>query len=600
MVNELIFTGNETLLIKDIYTDISNNFTYEFWIMPEIRHEIDKELTNGTSGINGKKYAIGPACGTENSAGMGISVGTNGVSVYEHSLNYFPALLVYEAEITEWTHIAVVYKNKTPFLYINGELVKIGLTSKMNFTFPSGIYGGSPPYGFFQGSLKNIRIWKQSLTEKQINKAMNKSLTEIEDGLFWWWNQLKRPITPMGDQKDIEISVIIPSYNKYPQNLFTLNSLEYQTFDLSKVEIVFVDDASTDSTALSITSHRFPYLLKYIKCEKNVGRPRARNLGIQASSGKILIFLDAEILVENDFIEQHYLSHEDKPNLVVNAVMQLKGVYSTIFPEFDQKQLDHLLDLIKDKPNLLSKYHLFKEQNSLLEIFSKEDIAENKFKTFSFTKPLEPFYENGLLKPYGDHFSGFHLPWLSFATGNISVKREMLDKTGYFDENFKKYGWEDIELGYRLHLAGANFIFQRKIRSYHQEHPVSQGNREQIRKNYLIFQKKHQIIDVSLLALLELEKGFVFKDINHIYMDYKQLCCDYPGMFEVFKNTFDYMLEEIAYLQSENSSNYNLTEKIQANSNNQLYEKLNNEKKFLENTGDYPYLVNIFKLLETL
>ena len=56
-------------------------------------------------------------------------MGTNGVSVYEHGDSYMPALLVYDTPITGWNHIAVVYTNKQPILYINGILVRTGLTS---------------------------------------------------------------------------------------------------------------------------------------------------------------------------------------------------------------------------------------------------------------------------------------------------------------------------------------------------------------------------------------------------------------------------------------------------------------------------------------
>lgn len=45
-------------------------------------------------------------------------VGTNGISVYEHSSDYLPALLVHQAPILGWTHVAVVYRNKQLSLYI--------------------------------------------------------------------------------------------------------------------------------------------------------------------------------------------------------------------------------------------------------------------------------------------------------------------------------------------------------------------------------------------------------------------------------------------------------------------------------------------------
>ncbi|TYR81749.1 glycosyltransferase [Priestia megaterium] len=595
MGNELVFTGNETLVINSAYKEIINDFTYEFWVKPEVNHEIDKESISGEHGIHGKKYVIGPVFGEDkNSAGMGISVGMNGVSVYEHSINYLPALLVYETDIAKWTHIAVVYKNKTPFLYINGKFIKKGLTSKMDFVFPSGILGGYSPYGFFHGSLKNIRLWRRSLTETQIEKLMNENLVGTEEGLEWYWNQSEHAITQLGDRREIEVSVIIPSYDKYPQNLFTLYSLDHQTFDTSKMEVIFVDDGSTDSTALSIIDQRFSYLLKYIKCQKNIGRAKARNVGIKAASGKVYIFLDAEILVEKDFIEQHYLSLKENQNLVVSAVMQLKGIYSIISSEFEQNQLEHFYELIKQKPDYLEKWQFFKQNTNTTEILTKEDILENKFQDLSFSKPLEDFYNRYLLQHYGDHFVGFHFPWLAFMSGNVSVKKELLDKAGYFDESFEGYGWEDIELGYRLYLAGASFFNQRNIRVYHQEHPVSSGNVQQARKNYQLFQKKHPVIDVYLLGLLEIEKGLVFQDINNILIDYKQLCKDYPNKYHVFKETFKLMLEELGNCLRDNQLPGHAFKEIIQKKNPQL----NIEKRYLQKRNRYRQLVKIFNLLE--
>src|SRR5690606_11622902 len=41
-----------------------------------------------------------------------------------------------------------------------------------------------------------------------------------------------------------------------------------------------------------------------------------------------------------------------------------------------------------------------------------------------------------------------------FATGNASIRREHLLRAGLFDERFREYGWEDLELGLRLKRLG--------------------------------------------------------------------------------------------------------------------------------------------------
>jgi hypothetical protein len=111
--------------------NVTNHFTISMWAHPESPHEIDQQSASTTSlsGTSGQRYAFGPVqgrtnWGTAEHAGVGISVGTNGVSVYEHSDNYMPAVLVYPQPVSGWTHIAVVYDDRKPRLYINGMDVK--------------------------------------------------------------------------------------------------------------------------------------------------------------------------------------------------------------------------------------------------------------------------------------------------------------------------------------------------------------------------------------------------------------------------------------------------------------------------------------------
>ena len=84
-------------------------------------------------------------------AGVGIAIGTNQVTVLEHATNYLIASLVWEGNISSWTHIAVVYENRQPKLYINGVLVKVGLTSSKTYVHPSLGYDGYPDYTSMSG-----------------------------------------------------------------------------------------------------------------------------------------------------------------------------------------------------------------------------------------------------------------------------------------------------------------------------------------------------------------------------------------------------------------------------------------------------------------
>ena len=135
---------------------VSNDFTISFWLYPTTTHAIDSESTSGTGGTSGQRYALWPEWG-DAKAGAGISAGNNGVSVYEHGAAYMPALLVWSGTLSGWTHVTVAYLAKRPRLYINGSLVRTGLTSTRGVIYPSVQLGGSS-YGYFPGKIDEFRV----------------------------------------------------------------------------------------------------------------------------------------------------------------------------------------------------------------------------------------------------------------------------------------------------------------------------------------------------------------------------------------------------------------------------------------------------------
>lgn len=154
-------------------TDLVNNFTVSFWAMPANTHQIDNESNTNVGGTSGQRYALWPTFYSEaGQAGAGISVGTNGVSVYEHGTGYMPALLVYPTTINRWTHVAVVYENKKPKLYLNGLLVRTGMQSLRSIVHlnPSQIGGGS--YGHYAGGLDDLRLFDRALNANEVRSLV--------------------------------------------------------------------------------------------------------------------------------------------------------------------------------------------------------------------------------------------------------------------------------------------------------------------------------------------------------------------------------------------------------------------------------------------
>ena len=183
-----------------LVNSFSNNFTIETWARPTATHEIDPESTNSIDGISGQKYLLWPTW-RNTEGGIGISVGTNGVSVYEHGNNFIPSLLTWTGTINAWTHLAVVVTNKQPSLYVNGVLVKTGQTSIRTNVWPSlgmgstfsgqlgGIGGGT--YGYYEGDVDEFRLWNSARTQTQIASTMNSEFICPPTGLvaYYKFNQ---------------------------------------------------------------------------------------------------------------------------------------------------------------------------------------------------------------------------------------------------------------------------------------------------------------------------------------------------------------------------------------------------------------------------
>jgi len=146
----------------------TDTFSFGGWMLTTATHESDAESIAGVGGVNGQRYAFDPAHGGETDGGAGLSVGTNGISVYEHGSSYMPVLAAYEAEIGEdWNHIMIVYDNKQPTIYLNGLPVHTGQTSPRALVNAPVAMGGMA-YGYFEGLMDDIRIYSRALTAGEV------------------------------------------------------------------------------------------------------------------------------------------------------------------------------------------------------------------------------------------------------------------------------------------------------------------------------------------------------------------------------------------------------------------------------------------------
>lgn len=272
--------------------------------------------------------------------------------------------------------------------------------------------------------------------------------------------------------KKPQLSIIIPTFNRAKELNLCLQALETQTLDKKEFEIIVVNDGSTDITSdvLKQWKKRLPNLKSFF--QKNAGQGKARNMAFKKAAGKIIVFIGDDIYGSPHFLDEHLKFHKKNPK-----------------PQFAALGL--------------TEWYRGKKINAYMRWLEKGG-------------PQFAFYK---LK------SGKKASFWFFYTSNISLKKEFLEKEKIlFDTDFKKYGWEDIELGYRLEKNhGLKLIFHPAAIAAH-DHWMDarslEGKMSSIAKNAPIFQKKHPELKLTprgpKLHLMRFLSSFPFRFISKL------------------------------------------------------------------------------------
>ncbi len=115
------------------------------------------------------------------------------------------------------------------------------------------------------------------------------------------------------------VSVVVPTYNRAELVERAVQSVLSQTY--SDLEVIIVDDASTDDTGVRIKALQdIDHRVQYIRHGRNRGAQAARNTGIQAAKGEYLAFLDSD----NEWLNEKLQRQVD---LFSNQDVSLGAVY---------------------------------------------------------------------------------------------------------------------------------------------------------------------------------------------------------------------------------------------------------------------------------
>ncbi|WP_164821635.1 glycosyltransferase family 2 protein [Paenibacillus koleovorans] len=387
------------------------------------------------------------------------------------------------------------------------------------------------------------------------------------------------------------VSIIMIAYNKYPYNLLSLYALENQTYDLGKMEVILVDDASKDRTP-ELSEYKPPYSFSYIRCEHNVGRSEAKNIGVRASRGSLLVIIDSEMILDPEYVEQHVKLHENKEKLVVTGCLSHYGTFTVMEPPYNKHQMKRIQRLKEKNKFGAIPVDAIMDSKQKKQLFSKEDIRLLKYKQLSFHSP---FFKD-LIQRFGSGYKGFHMPYIFVITHCISIKRSTLDQAGPFYTGFKGWGCEDWEFGYRVYKQGAEIVDHPDVKVYHQEHPrsLSSQRKDQL-VNYQIFYRLHQQFDVGVQSLCWI--GTSLLEANALIVEYKKWMRSKSGRQGYIESCFLQLFDLILTLLIGNKPITGLLDQSGLSDDPDWMKGFQSELEAMEQSGYYPELTAILKKL---
>ena len=223
-----------------------------------------------------------------------------------------------------------------------------------------------------------------------------------------------------GRVTDVQLSVVIPTFNRSEHLSQTLSALEDQTLETNSYEVLIVDDGSDDDTAERVRriQQDYPVPLFYFY-QQNRKQGAARNMGASSARGDLLVFLGDDIVPSPSFLTEHLHAHQAQAKRVEDASRVVVIGYTTWPPDLRRTPF---LEYIGEQG--------WQFGFSLIE--ESEDVDFNYF-----------------------------------YSSNISIDRRFFLESGGFDEHFKEYGWEDIELSLRLKKHGMELVYCPDAVAYH-------------------------------------------------------------------------------------------------------------------------------------
>jgi GT2 family glycosyltransferase len=213
-----------------------------------------------------------------------------------------------------------------------------------------------------------------------------------------------------------ELSIVIPTLGRQEILQQVLERLERQDANPASFEVIVVADAAEpDLAGVCGLMGEHPFHARFLSAGKPGASP-ARNVGWRAAEAPLVLFLDDDILPERWLLSEHLAWHRRHPEESVGVLGHVRWA-----------------DELK-------------------------------------VTPFMRWLEHGIQFDY-PNIHGAEAGWGRFYTANASVKRALLARVSGFEEERLPFGYEDLDLAYRMSRHGFRLLYNRRASAEHL-HPM--------------------------------------------------------------------------------------------------------------------------------
>lgn len=209
---------------------------------------------------------------------------------------------------------------------------------------------------------------------------------------------------------DPSLSIVVPTLGQAPTLERVVRGLESQQPRPDAVEVFVCVDREGSEPNLPPSSQRsFPITILHAE---RAGASAARNVGWRAASAPLVLFLDDDVVPAPRLVAEHLAWHDASPSPDVGV-----------------------LGPVRWSPEVR-------------------------------VTPFMRWLEMGILFDYG-RIQGIDAGWEHLYSCNVSIRRDLLQRVGGFDEEHFPFRYEDLDLGRRLLRYGFRLLFNRGAEAHH-------------------------------------------------------------------------------------------------------------------------------------